>query len=186
MTKQIKWLLAGAILLLTITTSLTAAFYFAPHRAVKRLHLALRTADTNALAREIDFPAFQASLNQQVTFVVTNKMAQDNPEQKVNPVAAAIAAGIVKYAVKQYATPSGLAGLVTGEAKIRGGSPEKSPAPPNTAELDRAFRDAMREYRSASQYVVYLSGQRGEVTELILERTGLRWQLRHIVLPVEP
>ena len=81
-----------------------------------RLHQALRSSDTNALAREIDFPAFQASLKQQINLVVTNK-------------------------------------------------------------LDRAFDNAMREYRSGSQFVIYLTGQRGETTELILEREGLRWQL---------
>lgn len=185
MPRPLKLALAAAVLFLLGTIAFAVAFYYAPHRAVTRLHAALRTADTNALVREIDFPAFQASLKEQITLVVTNKMARDHPEQKVNPVAAAIAAGVVKYAVAQYATPAGLARLVTSGAKMRGERPGENP-PANssdTAELDRSFNNAMHEYRSPSQFVVYLTGSRGEVTELILERQGLRWRLRHIILP---
>ena len=183
MSRRLKLGLAAALLFLVGTIGMTAWFYYAPHRAVARLHLALRLSDTNALAREIDFPAFQASLKQQINLVVTNKMAQDAPDGKVNPVAAAIAGGVVKYLVAQHATPEGLARLLSGNAKMRAG--QEPAAPPNTAELDRAFDNAVREYRSGSQFVIYLTGQRGETTELILERQGLRWRLRHIVLPTD-
>ena len=73
--------------------------------------------------------------------------------------------------------------MLSGNAKIRGG--QEPAAPPNTAGLDRAFDNAVRQYRSGSQFVIYLTGQRGETTELILERQGLRWRLQHIVLPTD-
>ena len=80
MSRRLKLGLAAALLFLVGTIGMTAWFYYAPHRAVSRLHLALRSSDTNALAREIDFPAFQASLKQQINLVVTNKMAHDAPD----------------------------------------------------------------------------------------------------------
>ena len=73
--------------------------------------------------------------------------------------------------------------MLSGNAKMRAG--QEPAAPPNTAELDRAFDNVVLEYRSGSQFVIYLTGQRGEITELILERQGLRWRLRHIVLPTD-
>ena len=66
MSRRLKLGLAAALLFLVGTIGMTAWFYYAPHRAVTRLHQALRSSDTNALAREIDFPAFQASLKQQI------------------------------------------------------------------------------------------------------------------------
>ena len=172
----------GAFAFLALTIAVSVWFYHAPHRAVDRIHDALRRSDTNALARDIDFPALQASLKAQVTAIVTNKMAQDAPDQPVNPIAQAIALGVVKHLSTEYITPAGLCRLLSGQVKV--GKKETGAALPNHAELDRAFTQAVREYRATDQFVVYFTGRNGEVSELIFLRQGLRWRLRDIILPV--
>ncbi len=180
-----------ALVLLLFTMLLTvggAAFwlYQAPHRTVGRIHLALRQSDTNTLARDIDFPALQQSLLGQVTTIVTNKMAQDAPDGQVNPVARALADGVVKHLVKQHVTPAGLAKLLSGQkpsAKPESKADAVAGRAPSTAELDQAFGSSLQEYRGLDQFVVYLTGRHGEVTELILLRSGLRWRWSAIVLP---
>ena len=181
--KLVLGLLAGVALLLFAAIAAAAWFYRAPHRTVDRIHAALKQTDTNSLARDIDFPAVQASLKQQITLIVTNQMAADAGDQPVNPVATMIAGGVVKYLVAQHITPAGLCNLLTGQADF--GAKKPKAQNPNYAELDRAFAEATREYRSASQFIVWMTGRKGETTELVLVRHGLNWQLVNIVLPME-
>lgn len=182
--KSIIALVGGVcVVVLLAIVAMAVWFYHAPHRTVDRIHAALKQTDTNSLARAIDFPAVQSSLKEQITFIVTNKMAADAGGQPINPIAAAVAGGVVKFLVAQHITPAGLCNLLTGQANI--GAKKQKAQNPNYAELDRAFAEATQGYRSSSQFVVFMTGRKGETTELVLVRHGLNWKLVNIVLPVE-
>ena len=176
-------LVGGGVMVLIATVAMAVWFYRAPHRTVDRIHAALKQTDTNSLARDIDFPVVQASLNEQITFIVTNRMAADAAGQPVSPIAAAVAGGIVKFLVAQNITPAGLCNLLTGQAAL--GAKKEKARTPDYAELYHAFAEADRGYRSSSQFVVTMTGRKGETTHLVLSRDGLRWKLVNIVLPLE-
>lgn len=136
--------------------------------------------NTDALERDIDFPALGSNLKAQFHhYFMASKEAKDSEvaeflERWVNTVADSYASSVTVYQI------------ITRKSQFLSCKPAEfetlHPADKHT--LDHVFSSASYSYDSLSRFVVTLKSEKGDAMKLVLTRTGLwSWRLTNILLP---
>lgn len=102
-----------AIAIVAIVAAIVYA-YASPYRALRNLKHAIDVRDAQTIDEYVDFPALRVSLKQQVT---EELMRQINVRQRDNPLAiigALVGSALIGPLVDAYATPDGVAALMSG------------------------------------------------------------------------
>lgn len=174
-------------------TALIAAFLIAyfgsPVLAVRGLTEAATTGDETALRARVDFPAFRASLKEELNAELVAQMRADAGSD--NPVLSGLgmllAPSLVSGMVDAFVTPQAIATMVRSarapDPMDRPGQVE-SPAP---ADEDKDTVSQSWAYRDLNTFAVTLTNNRhpDQQLALLMERRGLfGWKLAGIDLTV--
>lgn len=159
-----------------------------PYLTVRAIKDALQEQDASALAEQVDFPALRSSLKAQLLDQMVREAGPDVQANVFGAFALTMATGLVNGTVDAMVTPLGLAGVMEGRALWRNtrdgfrrpttdadGQPMPPPEP---------WRDADYRYESPSRFTITVRDESGKPLVFVLRRTGLRWKLSDIRLPL--
>ncbi|MFM0336460.1 DUF2939 domain-containing protein [Paraburkholderia fungorum] len=103
--------------------------YASPYIALNNLKRAADARDAQTVNQYVDFPALRESLKQQVTGLLTRRLAVHGNGNPLAAIGAMIGVALIGPLVDAYATPDGVAALLNG-VPPRGDPGERPPAPP--------------------------------------------------------
>ncbi|AOK29850.1 MULTISPECIES: DUF2939 domain-containing protein [Burkholderia] len=126
------------IAMFVIAVAMIVYGYASPYLALRQIKQAIDARDAHAISQYVDFPALRSSLKQQLT---NELMQRIEARQRDNPLAiigALVGSALVGPLVDAYATPEGVAALMSGlppRAQPGERPPELNPAgsEPSTA-----------------------------------------------------
>lgn len=161
---------AMAVILVVVVAA--GAFFASPYVTVRKTRRVAERGDAEALARYVDFPAVEASVESALTAMLMQEMGA--ADQTLSEFEAAIVGAFVRPVVDTLVSPAGLSALLNGMA------PEFDDAPPVVVG-DRALL-TMR-FEGLSRFVVTLSDQvdAPQTISLIFQRRGLGWRMAAIM-----
>ncbi len=178
-------LIIGAILAV-VGLFLVAAF-ISPFVAAQSLIRAARTGDEAGLERHVDFPAFRASLKDELNARAAVEIRQRaDGDAGMAALGMLLAPGLVAGAVDNFVTPQAIAAMVRSAERPQ---PER-PAPPEAAPA--APKDKVRQswaYRGVNRFAVTLAREDRPDDELVLlltRRGPFAWKLSGIDLTPDP
>ena len=115
--------------------------YASPYIALNNLKRAADARDAQTVNQYVDFPALRESLKQQVSGLLTRRLAVHGNGNPLAAIGAMIGVALIGPLVDAYATPDGVAALLNGMPP-RGDPGERPPAPPATNVPPNAAPDA--------------------------------------------
>ena len=179
-----KKLIAG---LTFAVAAFLVAYFVSPVLAVRGLTAAARTGDEATLRERVDFPAFRASLKEELNAELMVRMRAD--PRSDNPVLSGLgmllAPSLVSGAVDAFVTPQAIAAMVR---SAKAPDPVARPGPVAPAEATESGRDTVHQswaYRDLDTFAVTLTNDEhpDQHLALLMERRGLfSWKLAGIDL----
>ncbi|WP_428061121.1 DUF2939 domain-containing protein [Brevundimonas sp.] len=167
--------------------ALAVALFVSPFLAAQGIVRAARAGDAAALERQVDFPAFRASLkselNARARLEIRDRVKGD---QGLAALGMLLAPSLVDGAVDNFVTPKGVAALV------RSGETPQPERPVPADDTPAAPKDKVRQswaYRGLNRFAVTLTrdDKPEEELVLILERRGpFSWKLAGVDLTPDP
>ncbi|WP_230686108.1 DUF2939 domain-containing protein, partial [Burkholderia gladioli] len=109
---RFKPLLVVALALLVLATIVYA--YASPYLALRELKQAVDTRDAEAISRHVDYPALRVSLKQQLTEELMRRIDLQRHNNPLAMLGAVIGSALIGPLVDAYATPEGVAALLSG------------------------------------------------------------------------
>ena len=172
-----------ALLALVLAIILVVAWIAAgPWLAVAAIKDALRTHDSMALSRQVDFPALRASLKYQLADRLVRSAGAEVQSSTLGALGLRMATGASSFAVEATVNPLGLAALMEGRAIWRQFGNDFAPPAPDRSPRE-PLRDARYHYASPSRFTITVIDESGSPLVFILTRDGLRWRLTDVQLP---
>ncbi|MEG2805506.1 DUF2939 domain-containing protein [Stenotrophomonas sp.] len=177
--KKLPWLLLALLLLLA------GVFVSGPYLTVRGLAQAIETRDTARLDRYVDFPMLRANLRAQVNDYVVRRAG---PEVQSNLLGALLLGASEKLtgtAVDAMVTPTGIGALLEGRMLWKRASNDLESRDPYAAPRKaRPLQGAEHHFESLSRFTATTHAPDGTPIVFVLQRTGLRWKLVDIRLPL--
>ncbi|WP_305804891.1 DUF2939 domain-containing protein [Stenotrophomonas sp. YIM B06876] len=178
-----KWLLAATLILLILGGYVAAGPYLAIHGIAK----ALEHNDSARLSRYVDFPSVRINLKAQLGDYMVRRAGPEVQSSLFGAVAVGIAGNLAGAGVDTLVTPAGIGALLQGRnvwkraiGDTASGDTYAAPAPA------RPLQGARHRYESWSRFTATTYTADGTPMVFVFSRSGLRWQLTDIVLPLRP
>lgn len=192
-----------AVGLALIVVVLAAFAYASPYLVLSRMRDAVQARDTDMINRYVDYPALRASLKQQVTQMLSQRIDSEKLQHPLAALGALVGMAFVSPLVDAYATPDGVAALLKGmpprgepgevppstASEPAEPAPQATPAPsasasaaPNEPNAPRSKASAG--YRDRDTFAVtYTRSAAGEPYSVIFHRRGwFSWQIDAVEL----
>ncbi|WP_175961496.1 DUF2939 domain-containing protein [Burkholderia pyrrocinia] len=118
-----------SLLIAVLAVAVIAAIgyaYASPYVALGRLKSAIDSRDAQAISEYVDFPSLRISLKQQVTEELMRRIDAVKKENPLAVIGALIGSALIGPMVDAYATPEGVAALMSG-LPPRGNPGERPP-----------------------------------------------------------
>ncbi|NYZ64073.1 DUF2939 domain-containing protein [Luteimonas deserti] len=176
--KKLAWLaLAIAVLLLAYTAA-------GPYLTMHAIRNAVQDEDSRALSRQVDFPALRHSLRLQVSDAMVREAGADVQSSLLGAIGLNIASRAAGTGVDAMVNPVGLAALMRGRRlwSLAGGAPLLRDGTERTGPAPLA--DAVYRYESPSRFTATVHDEAGRPVMFVLTRSGIRWRLSDIRLPL--
>jgi hypothetical protein len=177
-----KWLWLAAALLAALLAWTAAG----PYMTVHAIRDAVEARDSAALSRQVDFPALRSSLKAQLGDRIAREAgagAQDNPFVAFG---LAVANGLAGGLVDAMVTPAGLGAMMEGRRTWdrATGLPPPGSDEARAAPRERPLHDAKYRFESLSRFTATVQDDEGRPVVFVMTRSGLRWKLSDIRLPL--
>ncbi len=177
--KKLPWLLLALLLLLA------GVFFSGPYLTVHGLSQAIQTRDTAKLDRYVDFPMLRANLRAQLNDYVVRRAGADVQSNVIGALLLSASETLTGTAVDAMVTPTGIGALLEGHTlwKRARNDLESSDAyaAPRKA---RPLQGATHRFESLSRFTATTHTPDGTPVVFVLQRSGLRWKLVDIRLPL--
>ncbi|HRP71088.1 MAG TPA: DUF2939 domain-containing protein [Luteimonas sp.] len=176
-----KWIILATLL----AASLLAYAAAGPWLAIHGIGKAVREENATALAKHVDFPPLRASLRAQLGDRIVRGIGIEGQSGLLGAFGAAAVSALVGGAVDLMVTPVGLGALMEGRKvwnRASGLPPVASEA--GVAARQDPLREAERRFESTSRFTATVHGEDGKPIVFVLTRSGLRWKLSDIQLPL--
>ncbi len=177
-----RWLTAALALLVLLGAYVVAG----PYMAINGIRNALVEQRAGKLERHVDFPALRVNLRAQLNDHMVRRIGMENQSGLFGGMALTLAGGVVDRGVDTLVTPLGINTLLRGRSawlKVNGhtaNGDRYGPAP-----AFRPLQDASHRYESASRFTSTVASENGGSTVFVFTRSGLRWRLTDIHLPLD-
>lgn len=184
-----KWIVFAIVVLVLVAGYIAAG----PFVAIKGIRDAIREQDAAELSRHIDFPALRTSFRQQIDGYLAERAGADVQSHPLGSLALRVASGAAGGAADALATPAGLAAVLQGRGVLRrfmGSGSQKADADVDrgTAAVlasDDPLRDARYRFESPSRFTATVDSRNGgPPVVFVLTRSGLRWRISDVRLPL--
>jgi hypothetical protein len=170
--------------LVAVLAALLAYTAAGPYLAINAIREAVKTEDSRALAKQVDFPALRSSLKAQLNDRLVRQAGPEAQSSLFGAFGLRLATGLVGGAVDAMVTPSGLGALMEGRKVWNRGSGIAPPSRSDTSQQPDPLRDAVQRYESPSRFTATVHDDSGRPIVFVLSRDGLRWKLSDIRLPL--
>lgn len=154
-------------LVVIVVIGAAAVYFGSPYWTAYQMQQAAEAGDADALAEHVDFERVRESLRPQVQTRVASEVDARAGDDEALRVLGGLAGGaLADRAVDTYVTPEGLAKLMA------------------SAGAGEGETDVSLGYRGLDRFGIVLTElETGDVTELMLERDGVDWQVVEVSLP---
>jgi len=174
-------------LLIAVVAGVVIALFVSPFVAAQALIRAARTGDAAGLERQVDFPAFRASLKSELNARAALEIRdRARGDAGLTALGMLIAPSLVDGAVDNFVTPQAIAAMVRSGEKPE---PERPvPSPDTPAEPKDRLHQAWA-YRGMNTFTVTLTrrDRPDDALVLIMERRGpFAWKLAGVDLTPDP
>lgn len=177
--KKLPWLLLGVLLLLV------AAWASGPYLTVRGLAQAIETRDTAKLDRYVDFPMLRANLRAQLDDYVVRRAGPDVQSNLIGALLLSASQRLSGTAVDALVTPTGIDAVLEGHTLWKRASNDlESPDTYAGPRKPRPLQGAEHHFESLSRFTATTHTPQGEPVVFVLQRSGLRWKLVDIRLPL--
>jgi len=172
--------------LILAAVAFLVAYFGSPFLAVRQLVDAAEAGDAAKLERQVDFPAFRASLKEELNARLAGEMTRklSARDSALGGLGMLLAPSLVSGAVDALVTPNSVSAMVR---EARAPNPRDAVAPPadtrpegDKTEIRQSYR-----YRSFDTFVLTLTDEKrpDRTLDLLMERRGLfDWKLAGIDL----
>ncbi|MEO6103720.1 MAG: DUF2939 domain-containing protein [Pseudoxanthomonas sp.] len=176
-----KWIALALVILIALVGYVAAG----PYLAINGIRQALAEQDTGKLERHVDFPALRVSIKAQVQDSLARRAGSEAQSNLFGAIALSIAGSALGSGVDAMVTPLGIGALLQGRSMwkqslgetVDGDTYGKAvPADP--------LKDAEHHYESPSRFTATVHDENGKPMVFVFKRTGLRWKLADIRLPL--
>ena len=182
-----KWILAAVAVLALLFAWVAAG----PYMTIRAIQHAAVANDAGELAEQVDFPALRASLKAQLVDAMVRQAGEDVQANAFGAIALTMATGVVNGFVDGMINPAGLSAMMQGR-RLWKNSKDSFERPPLDAQgepLPQArekapLEDAKMRYESASRFTATIHDDHGQPIVFVLKRSGIRWRLADIRLPL--
>ena len=123
-TRRLKPMLIAALAVAVVAT--VGYAYASPYVALGRLKSAIDARDAQAISAYVDFPALRISLKQQLTGELMRRIDAKRQDNPFAAIGALIGSALIGPLVDAYATPEGVAAVMSG-LPPRGNPGERPP-----------------------------------------------------------
>lgn len=157
-----------------------------PFLTVNAIRDAVKTQDTAALSRHVDFAVLRSNLKAQLDDYVVRRAGPEVQSSLFGALAVRVASGVASGTVEAMVTPAGLGAMLQGRnlwhrASGSGvGGDSYQHAPPSDP-----LEDAKYGFETTSRFTATVHDDAGNPVVFVLTRDGLRWKLSDIRLPLE-
>ncbi|BCT93986.1 hypothetical protein LYSHEL_30130 [Lysobacter helvus] len=183
-----KWI----ALVLALVLLLGAYVAAGPYITIRAIRQAVQAQDAGELAEQVDFPAVRASLKAQLIDAVVRKSGAEMQSNVLGAITLGLVNGVVNGAVDGMVNPAGLAAVMQGRRLWKNTQDSVSRPPLDakgeplpTAQPQDPLHDAKMRYESTSRFTATIHDDQGKPIVFVLKRTGLRWRLADIRLPID-
>jgi len=176
-----RWIVLAIALLLALGAYVGAG----PYLTVRAIREAVKTQDAAALSKQVDFPALRASLKLQLNDRLVREAGADLQSNLLGALGLSLAGGLIGGAVDTMVTPVGLGALMEGRKVWRRVDDGLSPSGIPAGQAPEPLHDAKYRYESLSRFTATIQDESGRPLVFVMTRSGLRWRLSDIRLPVE-
>lgn len=173
--------------LAALVAAVLVACFVSPFVAAQALIRAARTGDQAGLERQVDFPAFRASLktelNARAAIEIRERAGDDRGLAALGML---LAPSLVSGTVDAFVTPEGVAAMVRSAETPE---PERPAPPPETPAAPRDRVHQAWAYRGIDTFAVTLTREDRPDDELVLlmtRRGPFAWKLSGIDLTPDP
>lgn len=177
--KKLPWLLLVLLLLLA------GILFSGPYLTVRGLAQAIEARDTAKLDRYVDFPMLRANLRAQLNDYVVRRAGPDVQSNLLGALLLSASETLTGTAVDAMVTPTGIGALMEGHTLWKRASNDLESndtyAPPRKP---RPLQGAEHHFESLSRFTATTRTAQGEPVVFVLQRSGLRWKLVDIRLPL--
>lgn len=173
---------------LLVILLLLGAWAAGPFWAVHNIRNAIQAQDTAALSEHIDFPALRVSFKQQLDDQLARRAGTDAQSSVLGAIALQMAGGLTEGIVDLLATPAGLGALIEGRAmmhRVTGGGVDPDDPYVHSPPGD-PLEGAKYAFESPSRFTITLHPQAESPLVVVMTRTGLRWRVTEVRLPLGP
>lgn len=172
--------------LVAVGLVLVAVVVSGPYLTVRGLAQAIESRDTARLDRYVDFPVLRANLRAQLDDYVVRNAGVDLQANVVGAIMLAASKRLTGAAVDTLVTPTGIDAVLQGHVLWKRASndleSDDAYAAPRPA---RPLQHATHRFESASRFTATAHTPSGAPVVFVLRRSGLRWKLVDIRLPLD-
>ncbi|AOJ80935.1 hypothetical protein WS86_10105 [Burkholderia savannae] len=112
---QKRFLKPVSIVIAVVVAAAVAVYaYASPYLALRQIKQAIDSRDAQAISAHVDFPALRISLKQQLTDELMRRIDAQKRDNPLAIIGALIGSALVGPLVDAYATPDGVAALLSG------------------------------------------------------------------------
>lgn len=176
--KKLAWLSSfAAVLLLAYVAA-------GPFLTLAAIRDAVRSEDSRALSKRVDFPVLRQSLKRQLSDEVVRQAGPEVQASLFGAFGLRIAGSAIGAGVDTMVTPVGLSALMRGRRlwALSSGDAPLYGAP--SAPAAEPLADALYRYHSPSRFTATVRDEHDRPIVFVLTRDGLRWRLSDIRLPI--
>ena len=175
-----KWIVLVVVSLLALATYTVAG----PYLTVRAIRSAVQARDSDALARQVDFPALRTSIKAQLSDRLVRNAGADMQANPFGAFGLSIATGMLDGVVNAMVTPVGLDAIMEGRKVWENVDRDLSPpASSASAPPVEPLHGAVGRYESLSRFTATIRQRNGQPVVFVLTRNGVQWRLSDIRLP---
>ena len=156
------------LIAISLVVIIAGAFFASPYIVVRKAGRIAAKGDATALARYVDFPAVQASVESALTAMVLEEM--EAADYTPSPLEITLMGALVRPVVETLVSPAGLS------AMLKGQPPQFDDTPAVVIEGQAMLK--MR-YQGLNRFAVTLSDKADapQSISMVFGRKGLSWQM---------
>lgn len=171
--------------LIAIVVVICGYLYATPYLALNNIKKAAQAGDSDTVSKYIDYPSVRQSFKDQMNAMMVKEMAVDKDANGwEEALGAMIATTMVEKMVDAVVTPEGMTLMLQGKDfkdSLKHSADETTDQAPSQEKLNYSTR-----YLSMSLFEVTLKNEeKGSQLKVIMERDGLSWKVKKLVVPMD-
>lgn len=168
-----------------IAIAVAGYFYFSPYLAVRDLRVALVESDAAGLDEVVDFPQLREGLKAQLNAMMLKETASELDANPFGALAVGLGSKLVDSLIDAIVTPHGLATLSRGDSSQHESLNISSASPRSSTPPKRPFENARLSHDSLSRFSMRVPDDKGGEIRFIFRRTGVKWRLADVLIPLD-